>query len=231
MDHCSYVSEYSDTIQDDNNMKAKVKLDLFVKQLTQILEQADELRVRRIVYKEGIPSALAANFLKEILRVFMIGTIGTLINQAAPVIIEGEEYEIEEGSSHKLLRQIIATLLQQFSRESLAYDPAEVRARIEEAREAEKQRFISTMDKMEKSERAIEIQKKVLGIAGLLAIGDTRLAWQYDPDQWVKNQENLRMNYAVLTEIGRDGFAPEMDAPGAGGGAEAGYDVHYFEDD
>lgn len=237
--HCSYVTKYGDAIEEENNLKAKTKLQILVNQITQILEQANELRVKRIIYKEGIPSALAERFLKEILRVFIVGTIGNLINEAAPVIIDGEEYDIDEGTSHMLLRQIVKDMLEQFARESLAYDPAEVRARIEEAREAEKQRFISTLDKMDKSERSIEIQKKKLGIAGLLAIGDPRLAWKYDPDQWVKNQESLRMNYAVLTEIGRDGVIPEMGAPydgeyggeGGGDGGEGGYDVHYFEEE
>ena len=233
--HCMYLTSFNDQFEEENNMKAKYKLQMFVSQLTQVLDQANELSIRRIIYNAGLPSSLASRFLKEILRVCIMGPIGDLINEASPVIVDGEEYEIDEGTSSSLLRQFVATLLKQFSKEALSYDPAEVRSRIEEAREAEKQRFISILDKMDESQRKIEMEKKRRGIGGLLALADPRLAYKYDKDQWLKNQEDLTdaKNYALLHQAGPNGEVPLGDEQGAVGdhAEEGGYDVHYFDED
>ncbi len=212
------------------NGKALLKLYTFVEQLRQMLEQANELRVSRIKYDSSLPSNLAQKFLKEIIHALIFGPLSDLLNANVPAMIEGIEYEGNEGQSHAILRGFITKMIKQYRNEALSYDPDKVRRMIEDSKEAEKQRFISDLDNLSEEERRIELQKKRLGI-GRWAIGGTKLVWQYDPDQWDKNREDLRKNYDALAGMGRDGPAeptgPEYDGIGLtrrDGGGE-GYDI------
>ncbi len=228
--HCSYIAAFKNSIQDEENIKAQYKLKAFVEQLTQILEQANELRVSRVKFNQALPSKLAQRFLKEILRVLLFGPLGDLINEAVPAMYEGEEIEADEGVSHSLLRSFIKYTINKYIKEALSYDPDEVRRKIEASKESEKQGFISELDGLSEEERKIELQKKRLGI-GRWAIGGTKLVWQYDADQWDKNRENLRKNYEALAGMGREGptepTGPEYDGVGLvrSKGKEEGYDI------
>jgi hypothetical protein len=217
------------TVDDEEmyiNGLAQNKLQNFVDALAEVLAKSEELRVTRVkfsrvegqvannqnVTQPSIPLEAIDKFLREIVRVLVYGLLGNLLDADVPSYdAEGAEEELPEGNSHILLRDFVKFMLDKYSKERLAFNPAEIRLKIEAAKEAEKQRFISDLDKLTEEERRVELLKKRYGI-GRWSIGGTKLVWQYDKDQWDKNREDLQRNYMAASGAG-DGNVPNPGGP------------------
>jgi len=226
-EHTDYLSLINLFPEDDAEYtqleKARIKLETYVNQLSAFLKQANELRISRLRYTMKLSIKTIDQFLKELLRVVIIGPLGDLINPS--IIPDSEEYEgTDSGKSDILLRVFINTMLNKYEKEYLVYNPAIVKQKLEESKEREKQRFIGDMDKLSEDDRRIELMKKRLGL-GKWSIGGTKLVYAYDPDQWEKNREELQRNYVAAAGLGTD-VGPGIDDGLEHGGdtGEGGYD-------
>jgi hypothetical protein len=223
------------------NGLAQQKMKNFVDDVSAILKQSEELRISRVRFsvnggaqntQRQMPIQVVTAFLKELVRVLVIGTLGHLLDSDInPRDDEGDEVEMDAGNSYVFMVDFVEFMLEKYSKERLSYNPQEVRQRIEAAKEAEKQRFISDLDRLTEDERRVELMKKRYGI-GRWAIGGTKLVWQYDRDQWDKNREELQRNYAGAVGAAEGMLpmpgGPEFDADGfpVDPAAGEGYDVN-----
>lgn len=216
-------------------LKAYLKINNFKNQLSEILNQANELRPGRMRIDSKISIEAIEIFYKELMRLILFGPFGELINP--DVIPKDQKMEVDPGLSDKFLLEFGRNCLANYAKERLSYNPTIVKQRIEETREREKQRFISDMNRMSEEERKLEIMKKKLGI-GRWAIGGTKITFAYDKDNFEKQRELFAPNYAALRAGGdladaavtfnTTGYA---DAEGIYE-AQNGYDVNqYAEDD
>jgi hypothetical protein len=216
-------------------LKAYLKIQNFKNQLSEILNQANELRPGRMRIDSKISIEAIEIFYKELMRLILFGPFGELINP--DVIPKDQKMEVDPGLSDKFLLEFGRNCLTTYAKERLSYNPTIVKQRIEETREREKQRFISDMNRMSEEERKLEIMKKKLGI-GRWAIGGTKITFAYDKDNFEKQRELFAPNYAALRAGGDLGDATAVfnttgyaDAEGVYE-AQNGYDVNqYAEDD
>jgi hypothetical protein len=221
--------------------KANIKMDYFIRQLSQILDISSELRVSRIQFSDTLSSVQTSRFMTALLRVLFFGPIGQLINPDFVPIDEEEEQIPDPGRSDSYLQGFIKGCVEKYKAERLSYNPEVVKQRIEEANEREHQRFIDKIDKLPPNLQKVELEKKRIG-AGDWAIGGTKAAWSYDQDQWEANRQVMGGNYAAISTWSPDGELPEgvegydptgynEGPPGHGRGDEGGYDVAQPNDD
>jgi hypothetical protein len=255
--HTSYINladALYETMEDEDgdevytNGLAQQKMKNFVDDVSAILQQSEELRISRVRFSVNggeqntgrqMPIPIVTAFLQELVRVLVVGTLGHLLDSDVnPRDDEGDDVEMDAGNSYVFLLNFVEFMLDKYSKERLSYNPQEVRQRIEAAKEAEKQRFISDLDRLTEDERRVELMKKRYGI-GRWAIGGTKLVWQYDRDQWDKNREELQRNYAGAVGAAEGMLpipaGPQFDADGfpVDPAAGEGYDVnqHAGEDE
>jgi hypothetical protein len=178
--------------------KARMKFKQFIKTCSELLKYSTELRLSRIQYDKKIPMKSLELFLQEILRVFLIGPLGSFIQTE---IGSGRSTFSEESDAFIL--QFVKTQCMNYKKEYLSYDPVAVRQKLEASKEREKQRFIGELDAKGEEERRVELLKKQLGI-GRWAIGGTKLVYSYDPDQWDKNRMEMELDYATAAGLVAD---------------------------
>jgi hypothetical protein len=226
-DHTKYLSNFSvfsDNIDEDiginpNYLKAYLKLQNFKNELSDIIKQANELRPGRMRIDSKISIEAIEMFYKELLRMILFGPFGDLINPE--VIPEEQDMEVDPGLSDKFLLEFGRNCLASYMTERLSYNPTVVKQRVQEAREREKQRFISDMNRMTEEERKLEIVKKKLGI-GKWAIGGTKITYMYDADNFERQRQLFAPDY-TKSRVGRGG---EGDAAVTfNTGAEAAYEA------
>jgi hypothetical protein len=241
-EHTSYLSKFSvftDDIDEDiginpSYLKAYLKLQNFKNEISDILKQANELRPGRMRVDSKISIEAIELFYKELLRIILFGPFGDLINPE--VIPEEQDMEVDPGKSDKFLLEFGRNCLSTYINERLSYNPTVVKQRVEEAREREKQKFISDMNRMSEEERKLEIEKKKLGI-GKWSVGGTKITYMYDKDNFEKQRELFAPNYASLKGGKVDGDAAVTfnttgynDAEGKYE-SENGYDVNQYRED
>jgi hypothetical protein len=193
-------------------LKANLKLTYFVQQLSEILNASDELRLPRLRFSDKIGIPQSYKLLLALLRTFLFGPLGNLLNEAS---IPESEYDLESidpAKSDSFLKRFVVMNLERYKKESLAYNPDVVKQMVADAAEREKQRFISELDRMTEQERKLELEKKKLGL-GRWAVGGTKLVYSYDADYWDKTREEIARDYATAAGMGPDGELPE-NAPG-----------------
>ena len=221
--------------------KASIKMDYFIRQLSQILDISSELRESRIQFSDTLSSVQKSRFMVVLLRVLFFGPIGELIDPEFVPIDEEEEQIPDPGRSDSYLQGFIKGCVEKYKAERLSYNPEAVKQRIEEANEREHQRFIDKIDKLPPHLQKVELEKKRIG-AGDWAIGGTKAAYAYDKDQWEANRQVMGGNYAAISAWSPDGELPEgvegydptgynEGPPGYAGGDEGGYDVAQPNDD
>jgi hypothetical protein len=240
--HTKYLSNFSVFFENADEdyginlqyLKASLKIQEFINQLTEILNQANELRPGRMRVDSKISIEAIQEFYNELMRLIIFGPFGELINP--DVIPEDQDMEVDPGLSDKFLLEFGRNCLANYARERLSYNPTVVKQRIEEAREREKQRFISDMNRMSEEERKLEIMKKKLGI-GKWSIGGTKITFAYDKDNFEKQRELFAPNYAALRTGGDLTDAAVMFNPTGYNDAEGvyeaqnGYDVNQYAED
>ena len=213
-EHVSYLDQFDaypeppeDEDEDRTLMKARIKLAIFVEQLSEINKLSSELRVSRMKFDARLTEVQVQMFFNQIMKTLVLGPIGELanpdINPESPDGIQPPD----PANSDQFLIKFVSACLVKYKKESVAFNPEEVKQKIAEAKELEAQRFVRKLDRLTPEERQIELQKKKYGY-GDWAIGGTKLVYSYDADQWVKNTEAAQMDYAAAS-----GFTPEADIP------------------
>jgi hypothetical protein len=212
-EHISYLDQFdvypepeNDEEEDRTLLKARLKLAIFVEQLSEIHKLSGELRVSRMKFDPRLTEVQVQMFFNQIIKTLVLGPIGELANPAInPESPDGAT--ADPANSDQFLIKFVSACLVKYRKESVAFNPEETKQKIAEAKELEAQRFVRKLDKLTPEERQIELQKKKYGY-GDWAIGGTKLVYSYDADQWVKNTEAAQMDYATAS-----GFTPEADLP------------------
>jgi len=210
-------------------MKAQLKFEQFQIQMSELMTLSPELRVSRIKFSKKLSQEQVARFLKEILRVWIIGSLGQLIDPDVVPEVEGVDLAAEDGQSDSFIIRLLATILAQYSKERLAYNPTLVKQKIEEATEGEHQRFLNKMRGMSEEDKKIEMEKKALGI-GMWGRGKTNLGNLFSGEELeLRRQANME-DYGALLVGGPDGM-PEGVGDEYGGEEYGGYDVNNIDED
>ena len=128
---------------------------------------------------------------------------------------EGEEEEEDEDSvpNMKLLYKSLGQALTKYAVGSKVPTEEDIRTRLEQRAEQEKQVFIGKLDRMGREERRVELVLKGLGM-GAWAAGGTKAIRQYDEDRYEVERAE-RAAAGIMDYPGADG-----GAGGAGGAAE-----------
>jgi hypothetical protein len=182
--HTKYLQTFNEESPLCNSDLGILKIDYFVEQITSLLQYSSELRISRMQFSDKISVLHMELLLKMLMRSLLFGTMWDLLNpQFTPEIEEEIDFSSEKDSVHNALRTLIRDLIIQYQEEKLSYNPAEVREKIAEAKEKEKQGFIQILDVLNDEERKIELIKKRAKI-GRWAQGTGKLAYSYDPDDY-----------------------------------------------
>lgn len=230
--HLDYLKKFNLYPDEDPErlMKAQYKLEQFRVQMSELLTLSSELRVSRVKFSKKLSQEQVARFLKEILRVWIVGSLGQCIDPDVVPEVEGVDLAAEDGNSDSFLVRFFAALLAQYAGEKLAYNPTIVKQKIEEATEAEHQRFLNKLRGMSDEDKQIEMQKKSLGI-GMWGRGKTNLGNLFSGEELELRRQELADNYGALLLGGPDGIPDGAGGEYGGGEEDVGYDVRFIDED
>jgi hypothetical protein len=153
-------------------------------------------------------------FLKMIFRVVLFGSVWDLLNPQFTPEIEGDfDFSSEKDTVHASFKSLFRDLILQYEEEKMSYNPTEVREKIAEAKEKEKQGFIQIFDNLPDEERQIELIKKRAKI-GRWAQGNGKLAYSYDPDDYDRRRSEMgpEQPYEVQIDLGAEEGYDGQDA-------------------
>jgi hypothetical protein len=229
--HLELVKKFNLYPDDDPEryMKAQYKFQQFQVQMSELLALSPELRVSRVKFSKKLSQEQTARFLKEILRVWIFGSLGQLLDPDVVPEVEGVDLAAEDGNSDSMIMRVLAATLGQYHRERLAYNPTVVKQKIEEATEAEHQRFLNKLRGMSDEDKSIEMTKKALGM-GMWGRGKTKLGNLFSGEELELRRQEMMENYGALLLGGPDGMPDGMDY-GGGGDEGEGYDVGFIDED
>jgi hypothetical protein len=219
--HTNYLKKYNeDNILSSSDLGI-TKLGYYVAQLSALLKFSSELRISRMGFDDKLTQLQMEMFLNEILRVILFGPLGDLLNpNFIPEVEDETDLSLHKDTVHREIYNLITDLLVQYKRERLSYNPTEVREKIAEAKEIEKQGFIRKFDVLDEEDRKIELIKKRLKI-GRWSQGNGKLAYSYDAENWDRMRTERNENIEVFNAAqNMDPFATEFDEGGEGEGYE-----------
>lgn len=145
-----------------------------------------------------------------IMRAVVMGYIQSFIDPHSIPESDGRE-EFQGAINIKLLYGALATTLRRYSSGSRVPSEQEIRTRLEQRAEAEKQKFIGRLDAMTRDERRVALVNKTLGL-GEWAVGGTKAIRQYDPERY--EAERAERAQAGLTDYVDVGAANTADGEG-----------------
>jgi hypothetical protein len=167
------------------------------------------------------------------MRAYLIGAIHRFID---PHQIPETDLDREvEGTvpNMKLLYKSLGQALTRYAVGSKVPTEEEIRTRIEQRVEQEKQVFINKLDRMSREERKVELMLKGLGM-GAWAAGGSKAIRQYDEDRYeVERAERAAagiVDYAGEGQTTYDMFGADLGFDGDAG-AEGGYDHDQMGED
>ena len=205
--HTRYLKKFNEETILPNSTLGQLKIDYFIEQISSILAYSSELRVSRMQFSDKISILHMEMFLKMIFRSVLIGTVWDLLNpQFTPEIEENIDFSSERDTVHAAFKNLFRELIIQYEEEKMSYNPTEVREKIAEAKEKEKQGFIQIFDNLPDEERQIELIKKRAKI-GRWAQGNGKLAYSYDPDDYDRRRQEMgleRESYDMNVDIGAE---------------------------
>jgi len=203
--HTRYLQKYNEDTTLPTSALGQLKIEYFLEQITSILAYSSELRLSRMQFSDKISMLHMEMFLKMIFRTILFGTIWDLLNpQFTPEIEEVIDFSSERDSVHNALKSLFRDLILQYEEEKMSYNPTEVREKIAEAKEKEKQGFIQIFDTLPEEERKIELIKKRAKI-GRWAQGNGKLAYSYDPDDYDRRRKEMGFEQSTEVQINVDG--------------------------
>ena len=212
--HTRYLQKFNtDTIIPTSSL-GQLKIDYFIEQITAILAYSSELRISRMQFSDKITILHMDMFLKMITRVVLFGGVWDLLNPQFIPEIEGDfDFSSENDTVHASFKSLFRDLILQYEEEKMSYNPTEVREKIAEAKEKEKQGFIQIFDNLPDEERQIELIKKRAKI-GRWAQGNGKLAYSYDPDDYDRRRQEMgpEQPYEVQIDLGAEEGYDGQDA-------------------
>jgi hypothetical protein len=214
MKHTRYLQKYNEGTILPTSSLGQLKIDYFIEQITTILEYSSELRISRMQFSNKITLVHMDMFLKMIMRVVLFGTVWDLLNpQFIPEIEENIDFSSERDTVHNSLKNLFRDLIIQYEEEKISYNPTEVREKIAEAKEKEKQGFIQIFDNLPDEERQIELIKKRARI-GRWAQGNGKLAYSYDPEDYDRRRQEMEPEnaYQIDVDVGAEEGYDGQDA-------------------
>jgi hypothetical protein len=211
--------------------KAQLKLQQYSAQVEALMPLASEMRASRLGFAKNLTPFQVNNLLRSLLRVFLFGPLGELLDPDLLPEVDEEEISVDPGTSDSFVVRFVNALVVGYEKERLSYNPSVVRQKLDEAREMEAQRFISRMDTLTDEMRQAELLKKKFGL-GEWAKGGSKAIWSYDPEYWEENRAAIQTDYERAAAAGPDGI-PDLPAPvvdmygfAVEAGGEEGYDVN-----
>jgi hypothetical protein len=220
--------------------KAKMKLEYFSSQLSELNQIATEFTVARLRYGK-VPQGAIYDAMQILLKAFVLGPLAQLVDSSfMPPTDDGIEFTEDQGLSDSLLIEFAQTVLRRLRTEFISYSPMEVRKFIERKKEIELQRFIERFDRLSLEERKVEQEKKTLKI-GEWGVG-MKLK-KYDPETLEQLREGALQDYARMQGMAPDGTDGDeysrtipFDSTGflasqRGRAAEEGYDIRFHSED
>jgi len=171
-------------------------------------------------------------------RAFVMGYVARFLDPHYIPDSDGDE-EFQGAVNMKLLYTALAKTLSRYFRGSRIPTEQEIRTRLEQRVEAEKQKFLSKMDRMSRDERRVELVNKNLGL-GEWAVGGTKAIRQYDPERYeAERAERAQAGLVDYADVGAanaaDGAGRAFDMFGyvaeGGEGGDGGYDHDQIGED
>jgi len=173
---------------------------------------------------------------KYLLRAYLVGIIHKFIDphQMPPLSSEGEG-EDDSVPNMKLLYKSLGQALTKYAVGSKVPTEEEIRFRLEQRVEQEKQVFIGKLDRMTRDERRVELVLKGLGM-GDWAAGGSKAIRQYDEDRYeVERAERAAAGITDYDVQGQGVQATPVDMFGMDFGADydagGGYDHDEMAED
>ena len=189
--------------QEDFKGLAKVKVNYFINELSCYCKN-----VFPFLRATETPGGMI--IVKLILRCYVIGSLYKLANsQIIPETVEGEDTGTPETSNINKIYYALGAALTKYEKGSYTPTEQEIRIKLEQRAEAEKQKFIKKLDDMSKDRRQVELINKKFGL-GDWAVGASKAIRQYDNDRY--EAERIERAQAGLTDYA-------MGAPEEGGRA------------
>jgi hypothetical protein len=186
-----YLIKYNTDSTIPSSSLGNLKIDYFIEQITSLLNYSSELRISRMQFSSNISFLHMEMFLRMILRVILFGSMWDFLNpQFVPEIEENIDLSSEKDTVHNAFKLLFRDLMVMYEEEKISYNPNEVREKIAEAKEREKQGFIKIFDTLPDDERQIELIKERLRI-GRWAQGNGKLAYSYDPDDYDRRRKEM----------------------------------------
>jgi len=199
--HTRYLQKFGEDTTLPNSTLGQLKIDYFLEQITSILAYSSELRISRMQFSDKITKLHMEMFLKMIFRVILFGTVWNLLNpEFIPEMEDVFDLSSEKDSVHTAFRSLFRELILQYEEEKMSYNATEVREKIAEAKEKEKQGFIQIFDTLPNEERQTELIKKRLKI-GRWAQGNGKLAYSYDPDDYDRRRQEMEPEQPYGTNV------------------------------
>ena len=127
-------------------------------------------------------------------RALIMGSIKSLMD---PHSIPETDEELNKTVNIQILYVAITEALERFTMSNRIPTEQEIRTRLEERVEAEKQKFIGEIDKMSPQRKKLELTMKSLGI-GKWAVGGTAAIKQYNPERY--EEERIERAQAGLID-------------------------------
>jgi hypothetical protein len=206
--HTSYLRLF-DSGEEENEdtdpfQKAKYKLEAFVSSLSELLSLGSELRLSRLKYDPHLTTKQLIAFMDLLMMTIVYGPLGDLLDVSNLPQIEGVEFSADAGLSDSEIQKFIATVLEIYKRERLGYNPDEVRRRIEESKEEEKQTFIGKLDKLSEIERKVQIQFRQLGISSEI--------WKFEGKRVTEEMLEGELEHLETLNALENGYGAELGA-------------------
>lgn len=195
-------SQFIDRFQDETAQVNVEKCERYLEQMSEFLSFVTELRKSRLPF--------GTLLLRILLKIFLLCPLADLVNPNVDVERpSGQDVDTTQNDANTIL--LIQLCLTKYVDERIAFNPVDVKTDLARSKEEEVNRFIDKFDKLSEDEKKLELMRKRLGL-GDWSIGGTKLVYQYDKDQWLKN----------FTSYGRNvGVPPDME-----GGAEGGVGLY-----
>jgi hypothetical protein len=211
LNHTELIPKLSTLIQDTSFLRSKIKelitrltiiIPLFTKVLRKTIVPAGDVGF------QYIQSAIVAGIFAEFMD-------SNHIPPEDEADVSVPERSITEQATLPI--QVFLSCLKKVSEEGLNFTSDQIKIIIADRNEKEKAKIISDIDGLDKEGKRLELLQKSLGL-GRWAVGGTKVIWQYDEDQYVR--EKIERAAAGIMD-----FPMQADMEEYGPGGEGGYDV------
>jgi hypothetical protein len=178
-----------------------IKLEgLLLLKAKQFVKEISYTTMHVLPYIRAVMTLGGSHMVRYILRALIMGAIRDFMD---PHNIPDTEEELNSTVNIQTLYIALAEAFDRFATSNRIPSEKEIRTRLEERVEAEKQKFIGEMDKMSPQRRKLELTMKNLGI-GKWAVGGTAAIKKYNAERYeeerVERAQSGLVDYVTLSE-------------------------------